>query len=92
MKIKVVLCAVVLTLASVGMGTSALASANKYADYRAAVEATKGASVVLAATSTRYYNYNKYARDIAEKSGLGGIMLPTVKRPRWGSKYADMRY
>lgn len=89
MKTKIILSGLVLTLASVGMGTSALASANKYADYQAMVESTKGTSVTSAPTSTQYNN--KYERDLAEKAGLRGTMLSGFEKVTGPKNYRNNR-
>lgn len=89
MKTKIILSGLVLTLASVGMGTSTLASANKYADYQTVVESTKSASAAPAPTSTQYNN--KYERDLAEKEGLGGTMLSGFENVTGPKNYRNNR-
>lgn len=82
MKTKIILSGLLLTLASAGLGSSAMASANKYADYRATVEATKGTSATPAPKSAQYSN--KYERDLAQKSGLGGSVFSSIEGPHMG--------
>lgn len=74
MKTNITLFGLVLILGSIGMGSSALASTNKYVDFQTKMGITRG-NMGTPAPKLAQHN-NKYTRALAEKSGLGGTVLP----------------
>ncbi|EKD42554.1 MAG: hypothetical protein ACD_73C00109G0002 [uncultured bacterium] len=58
---------------SLGLSTVSHALTNKYADYKAQVDATKG---TVAGEVAKHRG--KFCRETMERSGMGGTMLPSL--------------
>ncbi len=79
MKTKNIIVAGVVLAAVGAAGLTQAGMPNKYAQYRATVEATKG---TVAPESRAWKHLNKFAREQAEKSGIGNTILPSVETVR----------
>lgn len=76
----------VLGLALMG-AVSASASDNKYSDYRADMDATKGAA--SSGAPVAWQHQSKYDRDTAERSGTGGTAVTGMEHKTGPKNYQN---